>query len=115
MNRSQTGDKGMKTKMLIMTLLGCLIWQQGALSQTDTNATNPATADQAASASQPAANTDSNQVTGAATDNSAAAPAAGTAEATPAATTAEASATTNAVDTNTVDTAGTTNSTEAAT
>ena len=27
----------MKSKMLIATLLGCLVWQQGVLSQTDTN------------------------------------------------------------------------------
>jgi type II secretory pathway component GspD/PulD (secretin) len=40
MNKSQTGGKGMKSKMLIATLLGCLVWQQGALSQTDTIATN---------------------------------------------------------------------------
>ena len=32
----------MKTKMLIATLLGCLVWQQGALSQTDTVTTNSA-------------------------------------------------------------------------
>ena len=42
MNQSQTGGKGMKSKMLIATLLGCLVWQHGALSQTDTNAANPA-------------------------------------------------------------------------
>ena len=30
----------MKSKMLIATLLGCLVWQQGALSQTDTIATD---------------------------------------------------------------------------
>ena len=30
----------MKSKMLIATLLGCLVWQQGALSQTDTIAAN---------------------------------------------------------------------------
>jgi type II secretory pathway component GspD/PulD (secretin) len=40
MNQSQTGGKGMKSKMLIATLLGCLVWQQGALSQTDTIAAN---------------------------------------------------------------------------
>ena len=62
-NRSRTGDKSMKTKILIATLLGCLVWQQGALSQTDTIATNPATAtDAAAPANQPAAVTDSSQV-----------------------------------------------------
>src|ERR1035437_10137242 len=57
-NRSQTGDKGMKTKMLIATLLGCLAWQQGALSQTDTIATNPAATDEVAPANQPAIATD---------------------------------------------------------
>jgi len=30
----------MKSKMLIATLLGCLVWQQGVLSQTDTIATD---------------------------------------------------------------------------
>ncbi len=30
----------MKSKMLIATLLGCLVWQQGVLSQTDTTATD---------------------------------------------------------------------------
>jgi type II secretory pathway component GspD/PulD (secretin) len=40
MNQSQTGGKGMKSKMLIATLLGCLVWQQGALSQTHTIATD---------------------------------------------------------------------------
>lgn len=37
MNRSQNGKNDMKTKMLIATLLGCLVWQQAALSQNDTN------------------------------------------------------------------------------
>jgi type II secretory pathway component GspD/PulD (secretin) len=40
MKQSQTGGKGMKSKMLIATLLGCLVWQQGVLSQTDTIATD---------------------------------------------------------------------------
>src|ERR1035437_2506832 len=66
-NRSQTGDKGMKTKMLIATLLGCLAWQQGALSQTDTIATNPAATDEVAPANQPAIATDTNQSIGTST------------------------------------------------
>jgi type II secretory pathway component GspD/PulD (secretin) len=60
MNQSQTGGKGMKSKMLIATLLGCLVWQQGALSQTDTNATNPAATNEVAPANPPAINTDTN-------------------------------------------------------
>jgi type II secretory pathway component GspD/PulD (secretin) len=92
-SRSQTGDKGMKTKMLIATLLGCLIWQQGALSQTDTIATNPATTDQVAPASQTAGGTDSNQVTGAVAANPPAAPTTVTAAAAP---TAPAASTTEA-------------------
>jgi type IV pilus assembly protein PilQ len=48
----------MKTKILIVTLLGCLVWQQGALSQTGTTATNPSAPDAVAPASQPAAVTD---------------------------------------------------------
>ena len=51
-SRSQTGDKSMKSKILIATLLGCLAWQQGALSQTDTIATNPAATDEVAPANQ---------------------------------------------------------------
>ena len=66
-NRSQTGGKGMKSKMLIATLLGCLIWQQGALSQTDTIATNPAVTDEVAPANQPAIATDTNQSIGTST------------------------------------------------
>jgi len=69
----------MKTKILIATLLGCLVWQQGALSQTDTTATNPATAGQVAPVNQPA--------TGAVTDSTPTAPAANSAEALAAATT----------------------------
>jgi type II secretory pathway component GspD/PulD (secretin) len=72
MNRSRIGDKSMKTKILMATLLGCLVWQQGALSQTDTTATNPAVADVVAPASQPAVATDS------ATGTATAAPAAAT-------------------------------------
>src|ERR1017187_7379618 len=63
-NRSQTGDKSMKSKILIVTLLGCLAWQQGALSQTDTIATNPAATDEVAPANQPAIATDANQSIG---------------------------------------------------
>ena len=75
MNQSQTGGKGMKSKMLIATLLGCLVWQQGALSQTDTNATNPAATNEVAPANQPAINTDTNQSIGTNTANSPTAPA----------------------------------------
>src|SRR5208282_1536099 len=75
MNQSQTGGKGMKSKMLIATLLGCLVWQQGALSQTDTIATNPAVTDQVAPANQPAITTDTNQSIGTSTANPPAAPA----------------------------------------
>src|ERR1019366_631445 len=74
-NRSQTGDKGMKTKILIATLLGCLAWQQGALSQTDTIATNPAVTDEVAPANQPAIATDTNQSIGTSTANPPTAPA----------------------------------------
>ena len=75
MNQSQTGGKGMKSKMLIATLLGCLVWQQGALSQTDTIATNPTASDGVAPANQPAINTDTNQSIGTNTANSPTAPA----------------------------------------
>src|ERR1039458_5053808 len=74
-NRSQTGDKGMKTKILIATLLGCLAWQQGALSQTDTIATNPAATDEVAPANQSAIATDTNQSIGTSTANPPTAPA----------------------------------------
>jgi type II secretory pathway component GspD/PulD (secretin) len=73
-NRSQTGDKGMKTKILIATLLGCLAWQQGALSQTDTIATNPAATDEVAPANQSAIATDTNQSIGTSTANPPTAP-----------------------------------------
>ena len=53
----------MKSKMLIATLLGCLVWQQGALSQTDTNAANPAATNEVAPANQPAITTDTNPPT----------------------------------------------------
>ena len=67
----------MKSKMLIatLTLLGCLVGQQGALSQTDTNATNPAATNEVAPANQPAINTDTNQSIGTNTANSPTAPA----------------------------------------
>jgi type II secretory pathway component GspD/PulD (secretin) len=86
MDRSRIGDKSMKTKILITTLLGFLAWQQGALSQTDTTATNPAATDVVAPASQPAAVTDTTApATG--TDATVAPPSAtpvtGTAEAVP--------------------------------
>jgi type II secretory pathway component GspD/PulD (secretin) len=60
MNQSQTGGKGMKSKMLIATLLGCLVWQHGALSQTDTNGANLAATNEVAPANQPAITTDTN-------------------------------------------------------
>ncbi len=50
----------MKSKMLIATLLGCLVWQHGALSQTDTNAANPAATNEVAPANQPAITIDTN-------------------------------------------------------
>ena len=65
----------MKSKMLIATLLGCLIWQQGVLSQTDTTAT------------------DTNQSIGTSTINPPVAPAVATNEAPSAAATNEAAAT----------------------
>jgi type II secretory pathway component GspD/PulD (secretin) len=73
-NRSQTGGKGMKSKMLIATLLGCLVWQQGALSQTDTIATNPVVTDEVAPANQPAIATDTTQSIGTSTATPPAAP-----------------------------------------
>ena len=73
-NRSQTGDKSMKSKILIATLLGCLAWQQGALSQTDTIATNPVVTDEVAPANQPAIATDTNQSIGTSTANPPTAP-----------------------------------------
>ncbi|HTY86692.1 MAG TPA: secretin N-terminal domain-containing protein [Candidatus Acidoferrum sp.] len=48
----------MKTRIVIATLLGCLIWQPGAMSQTDTNAANPAAPISTATAGQPATGTD---------------------------------------------------------
>ncbi|MGA2279741.1 MAG: secretin N-terminal domain-containing protein [Verrucomicrobiota bacterium] len=62
----------MKSKMLIatLTLLGCLVGQQGALSQTDTIATNGG-----APANQPAITTDTNQSIGTSTANPPTAPA----------------------------------------
>src|ERR1035438_6003888 len=74
-NRSQTGDKSMKSKILIATLLGCLVWQQGALSQTDIIATNPAVTDEVAPANQTAIATDTNQSIGTSTATPPTAPA----------------------------------------
>ncbi len=85
----------MKSKMLIATLLGCLVWQQGALSQTDTIATNPAVTDQVAPANQPAITTDTNQSIGTSTANPPAAPAV-TANESPNVTTTNATADTSA-------------------
>ena len=68
----------MKSRMLIATLLGCLVWQQGALSQTDTIAASPATTNEAAPANQPASTTDTNQSIGTSTANPTTAPAAST-------------------------------------
>ncbi|MGA2179519.1 MAG: secretin N-terminal domain-containing protein [Verrucomicrobiota bacterium] len=61
--------------MLIATLLGCLVWQQGALSQTDTIATNPTASDGVAPANQPAITTDTNQSIGTSTATPPTAPA----------------------------------------
>ena len=94
-NRSQTGDKGMKTKMLIATLLGCLAWQQGALSQTDIIATNLAATDEVAPANQPAIATDTNQSIGTSTANLPTAPAV-TANESPSVTTTNETADTSA-------------------
>jgi type II secretory pathway component GspD/PulD (secretin) len=66
----------MKTKILIATLLGCLVLQHGALSQTDTIATNPAATDAVAPANQAAAATDPNQSPGTSAANPTVAPAA---------------------------------------
>ncbi len=44
----------MKSKMLIATLLGCLVWQQGVLSQTDTTATDTNQTVSASAANPPA-------------------------------------------------------------
>jgi type II secretory pathway component GspD/PulD (secretin) len=95
-NRSRIGDKSMKTKILIATLLGCLVWQQEVLSQTDTTATNPAAPSEAVTASQPTDATAATPPTATATPATEAAPpeapAAGT-EAVPATTAATNSAT----------------------
>ena len=45
----------MKSKMLIATLLGCLVWQQGVLSQTDTPATDTNQSISASTANPPMA------------------------------------------------------------
>jgi len=106
-NRSQTGDKGMKTKILIATLLGCLAWQQGALSQTDTIATNPAATDEVAPANQSAIATDTNQSIGTSTANPPTAPVISAPE--------SPSTTTSSVTTSTVTTTNATADTSAAT
>jgi type II secretory pathway component GspD/PulD (secretin) len=91
----------MKIKILIATVLGCLIWQQGALSQTDTIATNPAATPEVAPANPPAIVTDTNQSVGTSTANPAAAPAVSAPES-PGTTTS--SVTTSTVTTSTVTT-----------
>ena len=73
-SRSRIGDKSMKTKILIATLLGCLAWQQGALSQTDTIATNPPSPDAVAPTSQSAAASTNEVPAATATTNTPAAP-----------------------------------------
>ncbi|MFZ0828099.1 MAG: secretin N-terminal domain-containing protein [Verrucomicrobiia bacterium] len=92
----------MKTKILIATLLGCLAWQQGALSQTDTIATNPATSDGVAPATQPASAAAANATAAPATTGTDAAAATPTAPAV-----ASASDTPAATSTNTAATAAT--------
>ncbi len=94
MNRSRTGGNDMKSKMLIATLLGCLAFQHGVLSQNDTTtATNqsigastisPPMAAAASTNESPVA-TAGNETAGASTANPAAATAASTNES-PAAT-----------------------------
>jgi type II secretory pathway component GspD/PulD (secretin) len=103
MNQSQTGGKGMKSKMLIATLLGCLVWQHGALSQTDTNAANPAATNEVAPANQPAITTDTNQSIGTNTANPPTAPVVSAPE--------SSSTTTSSVTTSTVTTTNETTST----
>ena len=70
----------MKSKMLIATLLGCLVWQQGVLSQTDTTDTTTTTTNQSIGTSTidtPAAPTAiTNESPSAATGNETAAPSA---------------------------------------
>jgi type II secretory pathway component GspD/PulD (secretin) len=65
----------MKSKMLIATLLGCLIWHHAALSQTDTVTTNPAAPNEVAPASPQAVANDTNQSVGTVSDNPPPAPA----------------------------------------
>ncbi|MGO9586699.1 MAG: type II secretion system protein GspD [Limisphaerales bacterium] len=96
----------MKTKILIATLLGCLIWQQGALSQTDTIATNPAATDAVAPANQPASVTDTNQSVGTSTANPPAAPAVAASES-PGVTATDATASTSAANPPAASAAGT--------
>ena len=83
-SRSRIGDKSMKTKILIATLLGCLAWQHGALSKTDTMATNPPSPDAVAPTSQSGA-ASTNEASAAPAINTPAAPVAGATDA-PAAT-----------------------------
>ena len=70
----------MKSKTLIVTLLGCLVWQQAVLSQTDTTATNPPATGAVAPASQPAGAPDTNSVASPAAPDSSVAAAASTNE-----------------------------------
>ena len=79
-SRSRIGDKSMKTKILIATLLGCLAWQHGALSQTDTMATNPPSPDAVAPTSQSGA-ASTNEASAAPAINTPAAPVAGATDA----------------------------------
>jgi hypothetical protein len=77
MNRSPNGVTNMKTKMLIATLLGCLVWQQAALSQTDTAGSQaagngmftPVPPPSAAPVDPPASVADTNGATAAAATN----------------------------------------------
>ncbi len=67
----------MKSKMLIATLLGCLVWQQGVLSQTDTNTTDTNQSISANTATPPAAtDVNTNEAPGASATSPAAEPAA---------------------------------------
>jgi type II secretory pathway component GspD/PulD (secretin) len=102
----------MKIKILIATLLGCLIWQQGALSQTDTIATNPAVTPEVAPVNPPAIITDTNQSIGTSTANPAAAPMASTPDSP---ITTASSVTTSTVTTSTVTTTNETAGTSAST
>ncbi len=85
----------MKTRILMATLLGCLVWQPRALSQTDTTATNPAATTQAAPTGQPAAGTATAQPAAGATEMPAATNAATATPPTPTAAETAATADTN--------------------